>query len=486
MPRARDKGGSLPTRIAIVGGGISGLSTAYFLSQRLSESQAEIVLLESSSRWGGTILSERIGEFVLEGGPDSFVSHKPQALELCRKLGLEGRLVGSQPHHRKSYLLSQGKLHTLPPGLFAKPPLDQLGLVRTPLLSCRGRLRAALEPLISSANIEDESVTNFISRRLGREVAERILEPLVVGIYGGDASALSIRSTLPHLYEAERTYGRLTKSPFQLTKSLLLRIAPRKGTAGRKAEGSPLLSLKGGTAELVEALLKELNKRVDLRLDAKVSDALALSHGFQVRIRREVWEDFDVLILATPADVSAQILSKAFPPMAQLLEKIPYASAIIVSLAYDEDILADRTGSGFLVTQGEKKTMSACTWMSNKFPGRCGKGHALLRSFVGGNQARKWFSSDTEELVCRIKDELVEIMGIQKEPVSQKVYRWQNALPQYQVGHHERTERLSQDLNAVPGLYLVGNFLDGVGISDCIRHAERVSEGVTEERHRRH
>ncbi|MCZ6485449.1 MAG: protoporphyrinogen oxidase [Acidobacteria bacterium] len=483
MPRAKDKGPSPPTRIAIVGGGISGLSTAYFLSQRLSRSQAEIILLETSSRWGGTILSERIGEFVLEGGPDSFVSHKPQARELCRKLGLEGRLVESQPLHRKSYLLSQGKLHALPPGLFSKPPLDQSGLVKTPLLSFRGRLRAALEPLIPSANLEDESVTHFISRRLGREVAEKILEPLVVGIYGGDASALSIRSTLPHLFEAERTCGRLTKTPFQLAKSLLQRMDPRKGAAGRKEEASPLLSLQGGTAELIEALLREINKRVDLRLDANVSLALALSHGFQIRIRREVWEDFDVLILATPAYVSAQILSKAFPPMAKLLEKIPYASAIIVSLAYDEDILADRTGSGFLVTQSEKKTMAACTWMSNKFPGRCRKGHALLRSFVGGDQARKWMSSDNGELVGRIKDELVEILGIQKEPVSQKVYRWQNALPQYQVGHHERTERLSRNLNAVPGLYLVGNFLDGVGISDCIGHAERVSGEVTEERH---
>ena len=483
MPRAKDKGRSPPTRIAIVGGGISGLSTAYFLSQRLSQSQAEIILLETSSRWGGTILSERIGGFVLEGGPDSFVSHKPQALELCRKLGLEGRLVESRPLHRQSYLLSQGKLHALPSGLFSKPPLDQSGLVRTPLLSFRGRLRAALEPLIPSANLEDESVTDFISRRLGREVAEKILEPLVVGIYGGDASALSIRSTFPHLYEAERTCGRLTKSPFQLAKSLFQRMDPRKGAAGRKEEENPLLSLRGGTAELVEALLKELNKRVDLRLDANVSDALALSHGFQIRIGREVWEEFDVLILATPAYVSAQILWKAFPTMATLLEKIPYASAIIVSLAYDEDILADRTGSGFLVTQSEQKTMAACTWMSNKFPGRCREGHALLRSFVGGDQARKWMSSDNGELVCRIKDELVEILGVQKEPVSKKVYRWQNALPQYQVGHHERTERLSRDLKAVPGLYLVGNFLDGVGISDCIRHAERVSEGITEERH---
>lgn len=453
-----------PIRIAVVGGGISGLSTTYFLSQDLHRSQAEIILFEASSRWGGVIRSERSGEFLFEGGPDSFVSQKPQALELCRKLGLGDDLVQTQSIHRQAYVLFREKLYLL--------PLNRSAFLKTPLLTWRGRLRAVIEPLIPSLDLEDESVSDFIARRLGQEVAERIFEPLVVGVYGGDPNQLSIRSTLPHLYQAEN-------SRRGLTRALLQMVQPRKGQGGGERKES-LISLRGGMGGLVEALLERLSERVDLRLEASVCEVTRVSRGFQVRIGKEAMEDFDLVILATPACISAQMLSKAFPEVANLLQQIRYVSAVIVTLGYDQEVLAGRLGTGFLVPPSECKTMSACTWVNQKFPGRCSQGYSQLRCFIGGNQAGKWMSSDDEELVDRMKSELMEILAIEREPVSHKLYRWQRALPQYRVGHHDRIKRLDRELEAVPGLYLVGNFLDGVGISDCIRHAQRVNEWVRE------
>ncbi|MDA2934320.1 protoporphyrinogen oxidase [Acidobacteria bacterium AH-259-D05] len=466
MIRAGDKKGSQPSRIAVVGGGISGLSTAYFLSKHLHQSEAEIILFEASSRWGGVIRSERSGEFLWEGGPDSFVSQKPQALELCRELGLVDDLVQTRSIHRQAYVVFREKLYAL--------PLNRSAFLKTPLLTWKGRLRAVIEPLIPSSGLEDESVSDFIARRLGREVAEKIFEPLVVGVYGGDPNQLSIRSTLPHLYKAENSRGGLTRALLQMVQPL----KPRGG--GDRKES--LISLKRGMGQLVQSLLERLRERVDLRLESNVCEVTRIDPGFQVRTGKEAVKHFDVVILATPACISARILASASSEVANLLQQIHYVSSVIVALGYDEEILAGRMGTGFLVPPTESKVMSACTWMNQKFPGRCPQGYALLRCFIGGNQAGKWISSDDEELVDRMKSELMEILAIGRDPISRKIYRWQAALPQYQLGHHERTQRLAQELKSVPGLYLVGNFLDGVGISDCIRHAARVSESVREMR----
>jgi oxygen-dependent protoporphyrinogen oxidase len=463
MKKPGDRTGFSSRRVAIVGGGISGLATAFFLSESLDPSEAEIVLLESSSLLGGVIRSEPTRDFLWEGGPDSFVSKKPEALALCRQLGLEDELVRTPPHHRQAYVLSGEKLYPF--------PLNRSAFLKTPLLSWKGRLRAVLEPLIKTSGLDDESVSDFIVRRLGREVAEKIFEPLVVGVYGGDPAQLSIRSTLPHLYQAERSRGGLTKALLQMVEPL-----KPKGP-GKKKES--LLSLKKGMAELIKGLVERLSGRVDLRLQSPVSEVTGVKGRFQVRVGEGV-EDFDTVILATPASSSAELVSKAFPEVAHLLQEVPYVSAVIVAFGYDEEVLAGRTGTGFLVPPSEGKTLSACTWVNQKFPGRCPEGYGLLRCFIGGDEAGKWMSSDDEELVDRMKSELKAILDVTREPVSRKIYRWQTALPQYRLGHHGRMERLTRELESLPGLHLVGNFLDGVGISDCIRHAQRVCEAVKE------
>ncbi|MEE8348958.1 MAG: protoporphyrinogen oxidase [Acidobacteriota bacterium] len=463
MTRPGDKEEGSVRRVAIVGGGISGLATAFFLSESLDPSEAEIVLLESSSVLGGVIRSESTRNFLWEGGPDSFASQKPEALDLCRQLGLEDDLVRTPPHHRQAYVLSEQKLYPL--------PLNRSTFLTTPLLSWQGRLRAILEPLIGASTLEDESVSDFIVRRLGREVSEKIFEPLVVGVYGGDPHQLSIRSTLPHLYRAERSRRGLTKALLQMVEPL----KPKR--FGEKKES--LLSLKKGMAELVQTLVERLQGRVDLRLQAPVSEVTREEGRFRVRVGGEA-EDFDTVVLATPAASSAPLVSNAFPEVADLLQGVPYVSAVIVAFGYDQEVLSGRTGTGFLVPPSEAKTLSACTWVNHKFPGRCPEGYELLRCFIGGDQAGEWISSDDEEVVDRMKSELKDTLSIVREPVSRMIYRWQTALPQYRLGHHGRIERLNREVAAIPGLHLVGNFLDGVGISDCIRHARRVCGDMKE------
>ena len=463
MTKPGNRNDGSPGRIAIVGGGISGLATAYFLSESLDPSQAEIVLFESSSLFGGLIRSESTRNFLWEGGPDSFVSHKPEALALCQQMGLEEELVRTPPRHRQAYVLCGGELYPL--------PMTRSAFVRTPLLSWKGRLRAVLEPLVAVSGQDDESVSEFVVRRLGREVSQKIFEPLVVGVYGGDPAQLSIRSTLPHLYQAERSRGSLTKALLQMVEPL-----KSKG-AGKKKES--LVALKEGMAELVRRVVKSLPDRVELRLQASVSEVTRREGRFQVQVKGER-EDFDTVILATPASSSAPLVSSAFPEIAEILQGVPYVSAVIVAFGYDQEVLAGRTGTGFLVPPSEGRTMSACTWVNHKFPGRCPEGHALLRCFIGGEKAGHWMSCDDEEMVDRMRSELKAILAVTREPVSRKIYRWQTALPQYRLGHHGRIEQLNRQLESVPGLHLVGNFLDGVGISDCIRHARSVSEAVKE------
>lgn len=453
-------------RVVIVGAGISGLSTAYFLSQKFSRTEAEITLLEASSHFGGIILTEHFNGFVLEAGPDSFLSQKPEALELCKRLQLEQRLIESLEAHRQAYVLSQGVLQPFPRGLLLSPPLDYLSLLRSPLLSWKGRLRAALGPLISPSRLEDESVADFVRRRLGKEVLERVAEPLVAGIYGGDAGQLSIRSAFPQLHQAERMQRSLTRTVSQK--------AAESGPAERRRRESVFLSLRGGMGELVEKLMESLQDRVSVRLQTKVLSVRPGPAGFQLQARGNSSWDADAVVLATPSHISAALLHESYASIAAILGQIPYASATTVCLGYRGECLAGRAGSGFLVSRSEDKALLACTWVSRKFPHRCPPGHTLLRCFVGsaGTQASL---ADDESLLLVVRKELEGILGIDARPIVERVYRMKEAMPQYVVGHDSRVKHLNQALQSTPGLCLVGNFLDGVGLPDCIRHAKKVA-----------
>lgn len=449
--------------MVIVGGGISGLATAYFLSRAPQLNSIEIVLLEASSRLGGIILTEKIDGFILEGGPDSFVVQKPEALELCRELGLENRLIETGASGRQVYVLWQGKLLPFAPALLLNAPVSITGLCRSPILSWRGKLRAAMEPLLPASNLEDESVADFVCRRLGREVLERMAEPLVAGVYGAHANHLSVRSTFAQLYEAERKWGSVTGGPKKPVRM--------EGVGTTK---SPFLSLTSGMGELIEALTASIKNRVALRMRAKVSGVDAASRGYHVHIQNEVPCQADAVVLATPAQISAGLLSGPLAAIGELLREIPYAPAIIVCLGFDEDVLRGRAGSGFLVPKIGRRTILACTWVDRKFPHRCSPGSTLLRCFVSC-----WDGND-ESLLEAVKAELKQILGVQRAPVLQRAYRWESALPQYLPGHHSRMERLTRRLQACSGLYCAGNFIDGVGISDCVRHARKAAQAIAQ------
>lgn len=462
MPRPGDSKSRRRIRIAVVGGGISGLSTAYFLSQRLSPDEAEILLLESSDRWGGLIVSESSGRYLLEGGPDSFITQKPEALKLCQRLGLGHRLVESRPSHRRAFVFWQGQLHPLPKGLLKGPPIHPSSLLTASLLSWKGRIRAMTEPLVPSGGLEDESVSDFVHRRLGREVLLKIFEPLLSGVYGGKASQLSVRSTFPHLYLAEQKTGSLVG--FQ---NLL-------GQRTKEKENR-FVTLEGGMVELTQRLLENMGERIQLHPGVEVASVRDTDDGFQISTAHST-EHVDFVVLATAAPKSATILQGRWPEVAQILEQIPYVSAIVVLLGYDQDVLGGRSGSGFLVPRSEEKTLLACTWLSQKFGGRCPEGQSLLRCFISAEQSEDWMFRRDAQLLKVVRLELKEMMGIEQTPMLEKVYRWREALPQYTLGHHQRIDLLQKRLESIPGLYLVGNFVDGVGISDCIRHAGRVSE----------
>ncbi len=459
-------------KIAIVGGGISGLSTAYFLRQSLRQRTTQTFLLESSSRWGGIIQTEHLDGFVLEAGPDSFLSQKPQALDLIRKLGLEGRLIRSRSAHQQVYLFLKRKLQPFPGGLFLAPPLSQFHILRSPLLSWKGKLRAALEPFISTSGLEDESVANFFHRRLGQEVLRKIAEPLMTGVYGGDAYQLSLQSCFPLLYARERTGKSIT--------CVSNRRASRKEhpPMTTKTEGL-FVSLKRGMGELIETLVMSLDS-TSLHLGTTVTKVHSKRSGFQIELNRKRALEVDVLILATPAYVSSAILSESFPEIATALETIPYTSSIILCLGYQRELFSGQLGSGFLIPRSENKTLSACTWVCNKFSHRCPEGSSLLRCFVGGPSNQPAMDWDDEKIRVTLRAELDEILKVHQQPAWEKIYRWRKSLPQYTIGHQRRVETLNEKLNRTPGLYCIGNYLDGIGIPDCIRHAEKVAGKVSQ------
>ncbi len=453
-------------RIVIVGGGISGLATAYFLSRRLSPSKARITLFEASSHLGGLIQSQTRKRYLLEAGPDSFVAHKGHVSDLCRELGLSGHVIRSPQWRQQAYVFVDRELKPFPATVFLNPPADPSKLLQTPLLSLKGRLRAAMEPFILATHHEEESVADFLERRFGYEVVEKIAQPLVAAIFGGDPHLLSLRNTFPRCYEAEKTLGHLTFSAAQRTQA---------GKPDRQR--SPFLSMKNGMSEVVYSLAAAIRNRVQLQLDTKVTSVSREKDRFQLHFLQRS-KEADVVILATPAYVSATLLSGSFPSLAEPLNNILYAPAILTCLGYSQKVITGYRGTGFLVPQIEGKTILACTWVDQKFSHRCPPNSSLLRCFIGGSKASEWMNSNDQHLLATVKGELYEMLGIQTRPVVETVYRWPRSLPQYSLGHSQRVDRLNRKLDRLPGLYCLGNYLDGVGIPDCVRHSKKVAERI--------
>lgn len=448
-------------RVIIVGGGISGLSTAYYLRQ------AGIIatLVERRPRLGGVIETERIEGCVIETGPDSFLTQKPAALALIREVGLGGDVIGSNDHLRVTYVLKGGRLVPLPDGLMLMIPTRIAPLAATRLLGWPTKIRMGLEWFRRPGeNGEDRSVADFVADHYGREAVDYLAEPLLAGVYGGDPNRLSVASVLPRFVELERQYGSLTRGVLR---------ARRK--AARQARGMPLFqTLKGGLGQLTEAILERAKPDIVHGAAETVERA---GNAYRVRVNGE-WMDADHIVLACQAYEAGEVVEALDAELAELLNGVQYSSSITVSIGYERRRLGHPLkGFGFLVPKRERRTMMACTWVGNKFSHRVPDHLAVLRCFAGGEEGVPLGESD-EAIVTAMREDLRQIMGVTAEPLFARVARWPRSMAQYTVGHAARIARVNARLARLPGVHVAGNAYTGIGVPDCIRMGKAAAEAI--------
>jgi oxygen-dependent protoporphyrinogen oxidase len=458
-------------KLVVVGGGISGLAAAHRAVElaREREIALDLTLIEARERLGGTIATERVDGFLVEAGPDSFLSEKPWALALCRRLGVEDRLVRTDDRFRKVFVWHRGRLHPLPDGFQLLAPTAMLPFATSSLFSLPGKLRMALDVVLPRGGGDDESLGAFVRRRLGAEALERVAQPLVAGIYTADPDDLSLTATMPRFIELEKKERSII-----LGLRRALRRAPLPGTSG--ARWSLFVTFAGGMEELVTTLAARLPAGA-IALKQRVRALDRSGPRWRVATDEGGLVEADRVILATESHATARLTRYLDPSLATLLEEIPYASAATVSLGYRRaDVPHALDGFGFVVPRTEQRALLAGTFSSVKYPGRAPEGHVLLRGFLGGVLNAGMLAEDDGALIARARTELREALGVTAEPVLTRLHRWPAAMPQYRVGHLARVETIERAAAALPGLALAGGAYRGVGIADCVRAGEAAAE----------
>ena len=426
-------------RVVIVGGGISGLSAAYYLSK----AGVRPTIVERRPRLGGVIQTDCVNGCVVEGGPDSWLAAKPAAMELIRELGLEGEVIGSNDHLRKTFLQKRGRLVSMPDGLTMMVPTKLLPMAATPLLGWGTKIRMLLEMFRKPRPLAgDESVAAFVRERYGQEAVDYLAEPLLSGIYGGDPEEMSVRAVLPRFVELAERYGSLTRGVLA-------------GKRGGEAKASIFRTLRGGMAQLVNALSGYS--------DVLSGTAEAVEQG-RVRVNGD-WIEADHVVLACEGHAAAALTSGR---LSALIGGTEYTSATVAAAIFDgSDFAQPPEGFGFLIPKTERRKLMACTWTGTKFPYRVPEGMVLARCFASGN-------SDAEELL----EELRQIASIRGAPKAVRLYRWPHSMAQYRVGHLDRMRDLTAALAQTPWLHLAGNAYHGIGIPDCIRMGRKAAEEI--------
>ena len=477
-------------RIAIVGGGIAGLSAAWSLEKaRRAGAAIEYHLCEASERLGGVIRSETIDGCVLEAGPDSFLTEKPAAAALCRELGLADQLLGSNDAERRTYILVRNRLIPLPDGLMFMVPTKLLPTALTPLFSWPTKLHMAREFLFPpAAATQDESVAEMTRRHFGQETVDRLVSPLLSGVYGGDASQLSVRAVLPRMVEMEQKHGSLCRAMLAARRKRIVSASPSgaaaKSNSGQnarapKASFSLFTTLRDGMQQMADAIAAQLAPG-SIHLSTPIASLAQSSAPCGWTLQTASGQEFfDGLILAVPAWATADLLRCVDSQLADLLAKVPYSSSITVNLGYDIDCLRSLPpGFGYLVPATEKRSMLACTFVHAKFAGRLPAGKGMLRCFLGGSGNDRLLDESDARLTEIALQELADVLGLRATPNFVRIHRWRRAMAQYAVGHLERMQQVRRKLAALTSVALAGNAFEGIGVPDCIRTGQQAAESV--------
>ena len=467
-------------RIFIIGGGISGLAAAHRVVEESQRRKVavDLRLFESSDRLGGVIQTVRQEGFLLEGGPDSFITEKPWGLALCQRIGIGPQLIGTSENHRRTFIVREGRLLPVPDGFYLMAPTKIWPVVSTPIFSWAGKIRMAADMVLPRKKVahggEDESLANFVRRRLGREALERMAQPLVGGIYTSDPEELSLRATMPRFLEMEKHHRSLIFAMLQQRKKL---------SSNNHAQVSgPRYGLFVSLGEGMKVLIQSLEKKLpagSIELNAEVVSLRwdSLQKLWCVRLGNGKEMEADAVCLALPAFRSGQLLEGVDPEISQQLRKIRYASTATVNLAYRlEDIRQSIDGFGFVVPAIEGREMLACTFSHVKFAGRAPKELALLRVFMGGALQPKVFEYEDAELLRVIQRNLKELLGIVANPIFFRIERHPLSMAQYRVGHLDLVADIETRLQKFPTLQLAGNAFTGIGIPDCIHRGERCAD----------
>jgi oxygen-dependent protoporphyrinogen oxidase len=469
--------------VAIVGGGIAGLSAAWFLQQE--DPALSYAIMERSDRWGGKILTETVDAFsdepfVVEGGPDSYITTKPWAWQLTQKLGMEADVLGTNDDRRKTFVLNKGKPTPLPDGVMLIVPTRFTPFALSPLISPWGKLRMGMDLFIPPIKDgRDETLAEFIERRLGHEALDKIAEPLMSGIYNADAERQSLLATFPRFRDIEMKHGSLIRGMLAAKRSRANGASAHspssngRGPAKNNRPPSAFVSYKPGMERLVDRLLEDLDG--DLRLNTAVSSLNRTLDGRYELTTPAGTLQATAVILAVPAYVAADIMEASAPKAAADLRKIRYVSTGTISLAFRRDeIKHPLDGFGIVIPRSERRRINAVTWSSTKFDHRAPEDAALLRVFFGGSRTPEMFDKGDEELETIVRTELQQLMGIDAEPIFRRIYRWPRANPQYDVYHLQRVTAIEEALP--PGVFVSGSPYRGIGIPDCVHQGRQASE----------
>jgi protoporphyrinogen/coproporphyrinogen III oxidase len=459
--------------IAIIGAGITGLAAAYNIEkQRRQGAEVQYTLIESASRVGGVLVSDRVEGCLVEAGADSFLTEKPWAAALCRELGLGDQIIGSNDAQRKTFILVKNRLVEMPDGLMFMVPTKLVPTVLSPLFTWGTKIRMGLELLHPPKTAtEDESIASLVERHFGPELVDRLADPLLSGIYGADCSNLSARAALPRFVEMEAKYGSLCKAMLASRKKMAAMMS------GKNAP--PLFSsMKNGMMQMVDAVAAQLDAK-SVRTGVQVDRVAPNGDGSWSVTGSGFNERFDAVILSTPAHMQGKLLEGAHAQLAGELSGVSYSSSITLTLVYNKSDMNRRDiGFGFLVPRSEGRRMKACTFVHNKFPHRAPDDKAIVRTFLGGLRDEAVLSLGDDEVMSIVKRELREIVGIKAEPIGYRLYRWRRSMAQPSVGHLEKLARIDSYLKELPGLALSGNAFRGIGVPDCVRSGTEAANAL--------